>query len=278
MTGVRVITELTLREAARKKVLWLALVGGGAFLALFGTGLHFQMQDAVRELPAVMRRPAANVFLVVGLYGADMLTVILTVLVAADTLSGEIVSGTIQAVATKPIDRWEMVAGKWLGCAVVATAYLALMVGGTAALGRWVAGARVEHLAAGVGLVWLESALVLTLTILGGTTLSALASAVLVLGLHGLAFLGGWIEQFGAMMHSQRAVMLGIVASVVMPSESLWRRAAYEMQTPLAPALGLGPMVNLAASVPSAAMVVYAAVYMAAAFAVALLLFQRRDL
>jgi len=278
VSAVGVIAEMTLREAARKKVLWLALAGGAAFLALFGTGLHFQMQALARQMPPVLRGAAANTLLLIGLYGADLLTVIMTVLVSADTLSGEIASGTIQAVATKPIERWELVTGKWLGCLAIVTLYLLVIVGGTAGLGWWIGGARAEHLATGAGLIWLESAVVLTLTLLFGTMLSTLATAVLVLGLHGLAFLGGWTEQMGALVHSERAATVGILASVVMPSEALWRRAVYVMRSPLVSALGLGPMANLGASVPSRAMVGYAVVYMAAAFALALVRFGRRDL
>lgn len=273
---VGVIAGMTFLEAARKKVLWMALAGGVAFLVLFGTALHFQVRHVTLEAPASMVAPLTNFLLMMGLYAVDLLTVIMTVLISADTLSGEIASGTIQAVATKPIDRWELVTGKWLGCQAIITLYLLLMVGGTAGLAWWIARTKAEHLLLGMGLIWLESAVVLTLTVLFGTMLSTLATAVLVLGMHGLAFLGGWIEQAGALLGSQRMVMLGIVASVVMPSEALWRRAVYEMQSPLTSALNLGPF--SLASVPSRAMVGYAGAYLAAAFALAIARFSRRDL
>jgi hypothetical protein len=43
--GVWIMAGVTFREAARKKMLWMALAAGGAFLILFGTGLHFQAKD-----------------------------------------------------------------------------------------------------------------------------------------------------------------------------------------------------------------------------------------
>jgi len=43
--GVWIMAGVTFREAARKKILWMALAAGLAFLALFGTGLHYQMKD-----------------------------------------------------------------------------------------------------------------------------------------------------------------------------------------------------------------------------------------
>jgi ABC-2 type transport system permease protein len=99
---------------------------------------------------------------------------------------------------------------------------------------------------------------------------------VLALGMHGIAFIGGWIEQAGAVAHTPRAVTVGIVASLIMPSESLWRRAAFEMQSPLVGALNFSPFSN--ASVPSGAMVIYAALYLTAALAWAIRRFGRRDL
>ena len=38
--GVWIMAGVTLREAARKRMLWMALAAGSAFLILFGTGLH----------------------------------------------------------------------------------------------------------------------------------------------------------------------------------------------------------------------------------------------
>ncbi len=275
--GAWILAGVTFREAARKKMLWMALLAGLAFLALFGTGLHFQMKGFASHTPSVLiRRQVLNAMLMMGLYAVDLLTVMMTVLTSVDTLSGEISSGTIHAVATKPIRRSEILLGKWLGFAGMLTLYILLMVGGAAAVAYVLTGATAHHLARGLGLIWLESLLLLSVTFLFGTTFSTLTNGVLALGLHGLAFMGGWIEQFGTLANSPRAVTVGIIASVIMPSESLWRRAAYEMQSPLVGALGFSPFAN--ASTPSLTMVGYAAVYLAVALAFAILRFGRRDL
>ena len=275
--GAWILAGVTFREAARKKILWMALVAGLAFLALFGTGLHFQMKDFASRVPSVLlRRQILNAMLMMGLYAVDLLTVMMTVLTSVDTLSGEISSGTIHAVATKPISRWQLLLGKWMGFAGMLTLYIILMVGGAAAVAYVLTGATAHHLARGLGLIWLESLLLLSVTFLFGTTFSTLTNGVLALGLHGIAFMGGWIEQFGTLANSPRAVTVGIVASVIMPSESLWRRAAYEMQSPLIGALGFSPFSN--ASTPSLAMVGYAAAYLALALGVAMHRFSRRDL
>ncbi|HTV54222.1 MAG TPA: ABC transporter permease, partial [Terriglobia bacterium] len=76
--------------------------------------------------------------------------------------------------------------------------------------------------------------------------------------------------------HSPRAVDVGIIASIIMPSESLWRRAAFEMQSPVVGALSLSPFSN--ASVPSVAMIGYSVAYLTLALVLALRCFAARDL
>ena len=273
--GTWVMAGVTFREAARKKVLWMAFVAGTCFLALFATGTHFQARG-IHLNNEILRRQILNTSLMMGLYAADLLTVLMTILIAADTLSGEIASGTIHAIATKPITRRQILLGKWIGFAGMLTVYILFLSGGVALLGYCISGATVEHLWRSLGLVWLESILLLNVTLLCGTAFSTLASGVIVLGMHGAAFLGGWIEQIGAATHTQGAVNVGIVASILMPSEALWRRAAFEMQSPLMGVLNISPLGNV--SVPSRLMVAYAIVYLLLALGLALRRFRLRDL
>jgi len=275
--GVWIMAGVTMREAARKKMLWMALVAGAGFLALFATGLHFQTKSLMTHgTSPVLRREIAFAMVTMGLYAVDLLAVLMTILTSVDTVSGEIASGTIQAVATKPVPRWQVLLGKWLGFVGMLTAYIAIMVCGVNLVTYVTAGVTARHLGEVLLLMWMESVLLLSVTFAFGTYFSTLTSGVLALGLHGLAFLGGWIEQFGALAQTPSAVNVGVIASVLMPSESLWRRAAFEMQSPLASAMRISPFSTL--SVPSGAMVVYAAAYLAVAMAVGLRRFSQVDL
>jgi Cu-processing system permease protein len=279
--GAWIMAGVTFREAARKKVLWMALLAGSAFLALFGTGLHFQLKDFASRTNPLLARQGVDALLMVGLYAVDLLAVVMTVLTSVDTLSGEIDSGTIHAVATKAITRSELLVGKWVGFVGMLTLYVVLMVGGITTLTylmslHFLGGVAAHHLLRGISLIWLECVLVLSVTFMFGTSFSTLTNGVLALGMHGIAFIGGWIEQAGALTQSPRAVNVGIAASLLMPSESLWRRAAFEMQSPVVGAVGFSPFSN--ASVPSGAMVGYAGVYLAVVLALALRRFGRRDL
>ena len=275
--GVWIMAGVTFREAARKRMLWMALAAGGAFLILFATGLHFQAKDfAAHGMSPILRREISFAMVTLGLYAIDLLAVLMTILTSIDTLSGEIASGTIQAIATKPVPRWQLLLGKWFGFCGMLTAYIAIMVGGVNAVAYTMAGVTARRLASGVLLMWMESVVLLSVTFAFATYFSTLTTGVLTLGLHGLAFLGGWIEQFGAVTQTQRAVNVGVIASVLMPSEALWRRAAFEMQSPLANAMRISPFSIL--SVPSVAMVFYAGLYLTVALVIAMRRFSQRDL
>ena len=277
MTRIGIIARVTFHEAARKKLLVMALLAGIAFLLLFATAAHFQVAAFDNQhVPLFIRKQVMSGMVLMGLYAIDLMVVVMTVLTSVDTLSGEIASGSIQAIATKPVRRWEVVAGKWLGFAGMLTLYILLMVAGVNAVTHVMAGVTARHVFQGIALIWLESTLLLSLTLFFGSSFSTLTNGALVLGLHGLAFLGGWIEQAGALTHTPKAVTVGVVASILMPSEALWRRAAFEMQSPLATAVNFAPFSG--ASVPSSAMIAYAALYALLFLALAIRRLSRRDL
>jgi len=136
-----IIAGMTFREAARKKILWTALLAGLGFFVVFGLGLHYQMADFSRGsmslLPAVsdFGRHAHDRTLHRGFarrrhdhpdFGGHDLR--------------RIDSGTIHAIATKPIARWQVLVGKWMGFVGMLAIYVALMFGGTIAEAHWIGG------------------------------------------------------------------------------------------------------------------------------------------
>ena len=275
--GMWIMAHNTFKEAARRKLLWTALILGLGFLIVFGLGMRIQMDDATtRAVQPFLRYQILDGMLLIGLYTVDLLAVVMTILTSIDSIAGEISSGTIDALATKPIARWEILMGKWIGFAAMIGCYVLLMFGGMIAIGYWVAGVVPQNSVKGALLVYLECLVALTVSFLFGTWFSALTNGVVVLGLCGLAFMGGWLEQMSGFTESAHLVLLGVISSLIMPSEAIWRRAAYEMQSPVAGSLPFSPFSNI--SVPSNTMIGYAVVYLAIALGVALIHFQSRDL
>lgn len=280
MRGTFTIAQLTIFEALRKRVLLAALLLGLAFLVVFALGFYFMNREVIatqRGPETQAQRAMIYIFLTMaGLYAVNFLMVMMAALLPVDTLSGEIRSGAIQSLATKPLRRAEIVLGKWLGFWVILAGYLLLMGGGVLLITRLVSNTTPPNVWLGLGLMLLEATLLLTLSIAGGTRLSTLANGVFVFGLFGLAFIGGWIEQIGAIFANETARYIGIIASLMVPSEALWQLAAYNMQPSLMRDMTLTPFSP--ASVPSNVMVVWAVGYTFLVLLVGVWSFKTRDL
>jgi ABC-type transport system involved in multi-copper enzyme maturation permease subunit len=284
MHAILVIAGLTFGEARRKRVMAAALLLGLAFVALYAAGFKViydeSLARAARRIGPLAtsfgRAQFPSFIALSGLYAANFLGVAMAALLPIDTLAGEIRSGAIQTLVTKPTRREAIVLGKWLGFWVIVTMYVLLLIVGVLASTWLISRTSLSDVLIGAGLMLLEVALVLTISIAGGTRLSTLANGVMVFGLFGLAFVGGWIERIGTLFGNQAAERVGVISSLIMPSEALWQLAAYTMQPPLVRDLGL-PLFA-AASVPSMWMVVWAVGYTAIGLLLALWLFRTRDL
>jgi ABC-type transport system involved in multi-copper enzyme maturation permease subunit len=278
MRTILTLIQLTLHEALRRRILLAALLCGLAFLVLFGAGLHAIVSDARgrEHMTLLERRVMLNFLTLAGLYAVNFLLVMTAVLLPVDTLSGEISSGVIQTLAAKPIRRSEIVIGKWLGHWLVMAAYLALLAGGVLAIARVIGHFTPPHVARGLPLMLLEGTVLLTLSIAGGAVLGTVTNGILAFGLYGLAFVGSWMEQIGTLTGRDAARYVGTVASLIMPSESLWQLAAWNMQPSIMRELAATPFSP--ASVPSPAMVAWAAAYAAVALALGVRAFRKRAL
>lgn len=278
-----VIARLTFREAVRRRIVLAALLLGGAFLILYLVGFYYikvELIQAVRPtgraMGALAQNEAFSFLTMAGLYAINFLAVAMGALLAADALAGEINSGTIQAIVTKPVRRAEIVLGKWLGFAGLLGLYLLFTAGGVV-LGTWLLSGHVlPNVARGLALIYLESLLIMSVALACSSRFSALATGGIVFGLYGLAFVGGWVEQLGALLRNETAINIGILSSLISPSEVLWKRAAYEMTPPLTQSMGFSPFSTT--SVPSPLMVVYGALYLAVMVFLAVRTFGGRDL
>jgi len=288
MKKILILARMTFREALRRRIVLTGLLLGLCFLVLFSLGFHYiidqvgaaaspEVDPAGKAMSRIADIEGQNALMLAGLYAVTFLSVAMAALLGADTLAGEIGSGTIQTIVTKPIRRSDVVLGKWLGFAVLLALYFGLMAGGVVASVWLQTGYAAHNLPLGLALIYLESLLIMSISLAGSSAFSALATGGLVFGLYGLAFIGGWIEQIGAILQNATAVKVGIIASLIIPSETLWRRAAFEMQTPMAGVLG-GMSPFGATSVPSPLMIAYAGLYLLVTLALAVNTFSKRDL
>jgi ABC-type transport system involved in multi-copper enzyme maturation permease subunit len=271
------VAHLTLSEARRRRIVLAAVLCATAFLLVFGVAVYFAAADiASRPRSFIERQAAFSAMTLAGLYAANFLSVLLAVLLPVDALSGEIDSGVMQTLASKPIRRGDIVLGKWLGHVVLVQAYLVALTGGVLLVVRIFSGFTPLHLERALPLMALETTLLAAVSIAGGTRLSTVTNGVACLGFYGIAFLGGWIEQFGTIAGVESARMVGIVASLISPPDAMWRLASWL----LLPAVvrDVAPVVFAGNSVPTRLMVAWAIGFTVCVLAWAVRSFSRRAL
>jgi ABC-type transport system involved in multi-copper enzyme maturation permease subunit len=213
--------------------------------------------------------------MLVGFLAVNFLSVMFAILLPVDTLSGEIDSGVMQTLAAKPIDRAQIVLGKWLGHLLLALAYLLLMSAGILLAMRTIAGFLPAEASRALPLLMLEITLSLTTAVAGGARFSTVTNGIIALGFYGLAFIGGFVEQIGAFAGVSSVKTMGIIVSLISPADSMWRLAAHHLQPEILRSTG---MLALGASVPTPLMVWWAAGFTALTLLYAIRAFRRRAL
>ena len=213
--------------------------------------------------------------MLVGFMAANFLSVIFAILLPVDTLSGEIDSGVVQTLASKPIDRAQIVLGKWAGHLLLALAYLLLLSAGILLVIRVVSGLVPTGVTRAIPLLMLEITLSLTVAVAGGARFSTVTNAIAAVGFYGVSFIGGFVEQIGGFAGIRSMRTIGIFVSLFSPADSMWRLAAHYMEPEIVRSTGL---LALGASVPSALMVWWAVGFTVLTLLYAIRAFRRRAL
>lgn len=272
-----VIAQFTFREALRRRMIW-----GVLLLSLLFAGVYYWGYTAVRAdfspEGEILTFDFVSMILVgLGFYTINFLAGVMTIFASVGTVAGEIESGTFQAIVPKPLARWELVVGKFLGFAGMIAGYIVIMVTSVLISARLVGGYTPPNVIAGTALMVLVSLILLALTILGSTILQTMANGVVVFMLYGGALLGGLLETLGSLLNIRSLVNTGVIASLILPSDAVWRRATAVFQ----PNNNLrveSPIPIAVTRPPSNAMLVYAVAYVLVLVGLAVLSFRRRDL
>jgi Cu-processing system permease protein len=277
MRDVMTMAHLTLVEARRRRIVLAGAVCALAFLAVFSVAIVFASREMAADASVsfVQRQTTLTMVMLVGFMAGNFLFVIFAILLPIDTLSGEIDSGVVQTIASKPIDRAHIVLGKWAGHLLLALAYLLLVSGGILLAMRSVAGFVPAGVSRALPLLMLEVALSLTVAIAGGARFSTVTNGIAALGFYGVSFIGGFVEQLGAFAGIASLRTVGVVVSLISPADSMWRLAAHYLQPEILRGTGA---LALGASVPTPLMVWWAAGFTVMTLLYAVRTFRRRAL
>ena len=253
MNGILAIATLTWLEARRRRIVLAAVLCGLAFLLLFGLIVYFNAERALGALSSLQRRIVLQTLTVVGLYAVNFLVVALAVMLPVDTLSGEIDSGVIQTLASKPVRRSEIVLGKWLVFWLMIAGYIVLMAGGLVSIVWLLTGFRQQNVLPALGLMHLEATVLISLTMAGGARFTTITNGIVAFGFYAIAFVGGLVEQVGLIAGNAAARYIGTAISLASPADALWRKATHLLLPAFITQVQVTPFSG--GAVPSAAMV-----------------------
>ena len=127
-----------------------------------------------------------------------------------------------------------------------------------------------------LALMLLGATVLLSLSTAGGTRLTTITNGLVAFAFYGIAFIGGWIEQIGAIVGNPTARYVGTAISLVSPVDAMWRRAAHEIQSPLMRDVQITPFSGV--SVPSDAMIYWTIGFVVITLGIGLHWFRRRAL
>jgi Cu-processing system permease protein len=286
MTNIFLIARLTWREAISKRLIFAVLLLSLAFVGLYLIGVHFLHQRFLaRAAELGSRRGGPEIAYasttVMGMYIANFLGALLGALSAIGAISGEIESGTFFATLTKPVRRAQVLLGKWLGFASLTVIYI---IGLTASLligVRAITGYAAPDPTRAIALMVFGAMLLLTLSVLGSSLFSTLANGIVVFLLYGFAWVGGLLQSIGKATDTPILETISQISQILIPSDALWKGASYHLQSKSLlesqrnfgggnPFIGLEPV--------SLGLLLWAAVYIVIALALAIWAFDRRDL
>lgn len=276
------VAGATLREAwNRKLVLALALLSL-AFLALYGYGAHLLNVRLVERAQRVgahggsidLARHQMELF---GMYVVDFLASFMAIFAGVGAIAGDLEDHSLQLVLAKPVRRWQVVAGKAVGSGVVSVVYATALALALIGLSRLVLGVATPGVVPGLLLMDLGVLVLSGLTLLASTITHTLTAGVAMVMVYAVAWTGGVMHSLGNLINIDVLATLGRDTRFVVPSDALWKAGSYFLQ-PANMRIQEGPNPLFGVVAPATGFLVFAALYVLAAFVAAGLVFERRDL
>lgn len=275
---IRTVAALTLREAARRRVLRAIAVMTVVLLSLSAWGFS-RLAAEFGSLTTGESRLASSQVLNLVMFGLSLIAALGTAFLAGPTVAGEMESGISLAVLARPVRRAAVLVGKWLGLAVfgscfVVVAGLAQFVIVQVTMGYWP-----PQPVVGLALLAAQTVVLLTLALLLSTAISPMASGIVSVGLFGATWIAGVVGTVGTALGNEGVARVGTVSRILLPTDGLWQGVMHAIQDPTVLSL-FGPIGSpfVSDSPLAVSYLLWTALWVALALALAAMSFQRRDL
>jgi len=276
------IMSISFKEIYQKKVFWLGLILSIGYLVLYGIGAHLIYKD-IATVDLFYKGMIEAQIMSLGFYFAVFLTAFVVVLTASGSVSAEVENGIMYSIASKPLSRNEIILGKFFGIGSIIVIYasflyLAVLLINFAMGANLAGGLSLSNILKGLIYFDLVPVTLLAVTLLGSSLTNTIGAGIISIILYGLASVGGMLEQFGVMLNNNHLVNVGIISSLIMPSDALYRKMTTSLfEQEGINILSISPFGG-SASEPSVWMVSYGIAYIIVVLGITLRVFNQKDL
>ena len=286
MRAIWIIARLTVREAARRRILWVLLALTLVSVTLTTWGIE-RLVSLAREGGANELEIQVGVSQVLILV-AFMFSFVLAMTAAflgAPAMAADLESGVAHAMLARPIRRADLVVGRWIGLVAIVAAYASGSGLLEIATVRVVSGYTPPEPLLAVVFLSAQAVVLLTFAMLLSTRLPAIASGAVCVVLFGLGWMAGVFAGVGRFFDAGPLVDVAEASRWLLPSDGLWRGAIFSLEPPLVvlaavgrggPAADANPF--FASTLPPPAFLVWSAAWIVLVLAAAAISLNRRDL
>jgi ABC-type transport system involved in multi-copper enzyme maturation permease subunit len=280
------IARLVLREAARKKLLWILLVLTLGSVAITGWGLDRLVSIAqANGNGGVQLALGVSQVLILVAFMFSFVLAMTAAFLAAPAISGEIESGVAQAMLARPIRRADLLLGTWLGLVIVVAVYAVGSGLLEIAVVAFVSGYTPPDPMGAVVYLALQAIVLLTFGLALSTRLPAIAGGAISVVVFGLAWMMGVLGGVGSFFGVDVLRSAADVTRVLLPTDVLWRGVVFGLEPPALVLLAGGRQARVfeanpfyASSPPEIAAVGWAVAWTAIVLAIGIALLQRREI
>jgi ABC-type transport system involved in multi-copper enzyme maturation permease subunit len=283
---ILVIAGLTVREIARRRVLWVLVVLSVASVVLVGWGVERLVTLArAEDVEELQVRIGVSQVLILIAFMFSFVLAMSAAFLAAPAIASDVETGTVHAMLARPLRRADLVVGRWLGLSLVVAGYAALS--GVMAIGvvGLVSGHVPPQPQVAIAFLAFEAIAVLTLALALGTRLPSMAAGAITVVLYGLGWFAGVLGNIATAFDAAPLAGGTELVRVLLPTDGLWRGVIYGLEPPVvllmtttrnAQALEANPF--FASAPPPAAFVLWSVGWVVLVLLGGIALFRRREL
>lgn len=239
---MKTIIKYTFKEMLNKKAFILVIILTILYLLIYAFGLKQVFNHHGNSIYDIIFQ---SQLLSAGLFFANFIIAFLVVLTSVGAISGEIESGTIYSILYKPIKRYKLILGKFIGLSIMIIIYSSILFLSVVGLNIFL-GSKISfgwgNILKSLFFFNLGPIVFLALIIASSSIFSTVNTGIIAIMAYGIALVGGVLEQIGTAIQQSQVgafglksgeslINAGILTSLILPTDVIYRKMTAELLT-----------------------------------------------